>query len=1213
MKTTRFTPETELETGLKTLLAEKRRRRRFEVRRCIEAKTTLINSYFQSHKLSSAVIGVSGGIDSAATLALLVRAAGCNGSPIKRITPLLLPFSIDQGVSHQEFATSRGAEVVRACGLTPQIIDLGAGFSGIRQAFHATDQQRGDAWADGQLAAYLRTPALYYATALNAQQGFPGIVCGTTNRDEGAYLGFFGKASDGMVDLQIISDLHKSEVYAVARELNIPEIALITPPTGDVYDGKSHLEMIGAPYDFVELYLHCLCEGLKLPGDLDASARKQFAQLAERVEQMHRFNAHKYRGGNPSVHLDIYERAVPGGWSTSQSATPADIDTPRRLVGEFSLDEKVIDTFRANPMPAVSATPLADCTEELNSVSSLLYLDECLALIEALESTHQVPVGTNGRVKDYNPSTDTAASYRATLYHSELAGLLWERLRGAISPVRCFDEYSMTDSSGHSVWRAVGVNPSLRFIKYSKGGTLVPHYDAGYDYQDGKRHTLMSLVIYLTDGIDGCGGRTRFILDTQRSLPSTERDYGDWTRAAEPHEIVLAVQPNAGGALLFDHRMLHDAEGWQAETPRIIIRTDIVFERCGESTPVESCDRADAPSATLAHLSEKAERDPFFRHTSTHFSQGELVEAGFFDDDRIESFDPSAEMTFMSTALHKVIKNHNRLRGFGDAEEKKPVVLISTGGFSPVHQGHLAMMESARHTLEQRGFSVIGGFLAPDHDQYVRQKCGADAIPAYDRLHYIDLATEESDWLAADPWPSRYASCALNFTDIIRRMERYLSRHLLGLAPVRVMYVCGGDNALFARAFIGRGGCVIVHRPGEREKMEKLHAELGTFPPGRIFLAEALLPQPAASRLIRQGDTSLLPDAVQQAWKQRQAQPSIRIYLRDEGSWSTADWAKDREASEVERARRDFLAGVRLACIKVFNTGASRRDFAFRTLSASQQAQKLKEYLRKSPLTPVSLDAVIPAERNISISRCFELSDSRRRGDFTIRPGALSLSSQLSSLGSGSFLFYDDDIATGQTIRALAEALPSGTRIGECLSLFSLVTNDELNTVEMNGEEPITDIGDLRDFLVGSREGGLAVYLADGTIARAPYMLPYVRNSRRMSIPLSEEVEFSRLLWKLNVDFFSQISRPITVQECSADFRRLACSLGWQPDSSMRDFALWHLSRLDQRKDPQQAAAGEQIPASVLGYFMDDSGPLITNSPVPEMLEFGADTMERTA
>jgi hypothetical protein len=59
---------------------------------------------------------------------------------------------------------------------------------------------KGTAWASGQLVSYLRTPMLYYQTALLTEQGFRSIACGTTNRDEGSYIGFFGKASDGSID-----------------------------------------------------------------------------------------------------------------------------------------------------------------------------------------------------------------------------------------------------------------------------------------------------------------------------------------------------------------------------------------------------------------------------------------------------------------------------------------------------------------------------------------------------------------------------------------------------------------------------------------------------------------------------------------------------------------------------------------------------------------------------------------------------------------------------------------------------------------------------------------------------------------------------------------------------------------------------------------------------------------------------------------------------
>jgi NAD+ synthetase len=1169
MRTERYEKTEEMSVGLVELLQQIRFHRGFNAERCIEAKSILINRYFRKHGLSSAVVGVSGGIDSAVTLGLLKHAASVNGSPIRRITPLLLPFSIDQGVSNQEFATSRGVEVVRACGLTPQTIDLAAAFTGVRAAFTASGQEAGDAWADGQLAAYLRTPALYYAVALNTQQGFPGILCGTTNRDEGAYLGFFGKASDGMVDLQIISDLHKSEIYGLARALNTPAITIDTPPTGDVYDGKTHLDMIGAPYDFVELYLTVLCQGDGLIEKLEPAAREQFAVLGERVEAMHRYNRHKYMGGNPSVHLDIYQRCVPGGWEESPGLRKTQLVKDRKLVAEFSIDSEILKQFTFGPIPDSYASPLGDCQESGAQIGTVLTRDECSLLTGALERTVQIPVGRNGMKKDFDAAAGPVGSYRATLYSEELAELVWKRIEGRIPAVRCFDDYSCTDSAGHPVWRAVGINPSLRFIKYLKGGTLVPHYDAGYDFCDGRRHTLMSVVIYLTDGAEGCGGRTRFILDSQRNQPSRERDYSDWSRAADSREILLSVQPKAGSALVFDHRLLHDAEGWEGDTPRIIMRTDIIFERCGEAfteaSPVASS-LSSNPLKTRDLSLEKARQDPFFRHTCEKFGCKELVEAGFFDDGATEPFNPASEKNVMSTALHKVVKNYTLWSTNPKRACKTPAVLLTTGGFCPVHRGHLSMMESARQKLEEEGYAVLGGFLAPDHDDYINQKCGKAAISAAERLHFVDLATEDSDWLAADPWAALYADRALNFTDVIRRMEVYLAHHLCGMMPVRVVYVCGGDNALFARTFVGRGSCVIAHRPGEGEKMGRLQAELDHMPTGRIYLAAAHLADPAASRLIREGATEHLPEKLQSAWNARKilAHGSVRVYLRDEGSWSTSLWADGREAVELERARKDFLAGIRLAFIKVFNTSTSRRDFAFRTVSAAQQQLKLKEYMKRRRTPLVSLDTVIPAEKNISISRCFELSDSRRRGDFITRPGSPALKEQLNQLGQGKFIFYDDDIATGQTTQALANCLPAGCQIEEFLSLFSLATGDELNTVEMIGEGRITDIGDLRDFLVGSRDGGLTVMLPDGTLARAPYLLPYVRNTRRMSIPVTEEFEFSRLLWKLNLEFFLQLSKPITVSECSKDFQVLALSLGWSADTRMQDFVLWHIQKLGQ-------------------------------------------------
>ena len=57
-----------------------------------------------------------------------------------------------------------------------------------------------------------------------------------------------------MVDLQSIGDFHKSEVYAIAKYLSLPEEIINEPPKGDVWDGRTDEQMIGATYDQIELF-----------------------------------------------------------------------------------------------------------------------------------------------------------------------------------------------------------------------------------------------------------------------------------------------------------------------------------------------------------------------------------------------------------------------------------------------------------------------------------------------------------------------------------------------------------------------------------------------------------------------------------------------------------------------------------------------------------------------------------------------------------------------------------------------------------------------------------------------------------------------------------------------------------------------------------------------------------------------------------------------
>ena len=319
-----------LSPALKESLEMVRRQRGFRVEGLVESKINLLNDYYRQSGLKSAVVAVSGGIDSAVVLGLVEMASRADDSPIERIVAITLPDRQNDGVTGQDEAANLAELVCETFGvqcfeinmslITKQIIKDVEIFSGIG----GPSEDKED-WCRGQITSYARTPVYYYVTSILAAQGQPGLVIGTTNLSEGGYLGYFGKASDGMVDIQLISDLFKSEVYAVGEFLGVPREVLERAPTGDMFDATTDEVVFGAPYDFVEIFTHmkwhtnCRLMVEEFLDEIEDDEwrerdRAQFNEYRENLERMHRYNAHKYLGRSPAVHLDILKSGVNGGW-----------------------------------------------------------------------------------------------------------------------------------------------------------------------------------------------------------------------------------------------------------------------------------------------------------------------------------------------------------------------------------------------------------------------------------------------------------------------------------------------------------------------------------------------------------------------------------------------------------------------------------------------------------------------------------------------------------------------------------------------------------------------------------------------------------------------------------------------------------------------------------------------------------------------------------
>lgn len=298
-----------------SLLSKLRIMRNFKVAIHTQFKIEKINEFFKQENLDSVVIGLSGGIDSAVALALYIEASKQPNSPIKKILGLSLPITKSQydtstGVTNQLNAV-KNARLLYDMYKNNEVLDFQIiNLFNAHQSYIIEAPFISNNWARGQLASIVRTPCLYYHAAILQSMGYRSIVSGTTNRDEGAYLGFYGKASDAMVDLQPIADFHKSEVYQIAEYLGLPEEIINATPQGDVHDGKTDFEMIGASYDQIELFILSK-EHAWFNDDLYELSKQDWWQ---NIEKLHNTNEHKYKVGLPSRFIDVLPRKVIGGW-----------------------------------------------------------------------------------------------------------------------------------------------------------------------------------------------------------------------------------------------------------------------------------------------------------------------------------------------------------------------------------------------------------------------------------------------------------------------------------------------------------------------------------------------------------------------------------------------------------------------------------------------------------------------------------------------------------------------------------------------------------------------------------------------------------------------------------------------------------------------------------------------------------------------------------
>lgn len=200
----------------------------------LKAKTeelvNFISKTVKSAGFNKVVVAVSGGVDSAVSLSLAVRALGPDN-----VYPLVLPCG-----KLSEKATQDALEIINLLeipeenlkivnieALVSNLADYDEGLSSIRK---------------GNIMARVRMIIVF-----DQAKKLECLVVGTENKSE-HLLGYFTRFGDEASDLEPIVGLYKTQVYQLAEYLNVPQAILQKAPSANLWEGQGDEAEFGFTY-----------------------------------------------------------------------------------------------------------------------------------------------------------------------------------------------------------------------------------------------------------------------------------------------------------------------------------------------------------------------------------------------------------------------------------------------------------------------------------------------------------------------------------------------------------------------------------------------------------------------------------------------------------------------------------------------------------------------------------------------------------------------------------------------------------------------------------------------------------------------------------------------------------------------------------------------------------------------------------------------------
>jgi NAD+ synthase len=242
-----------------------------------------LKGYARSAKISTFVVGISGGIDSSVVSALCARTG---------IKTIVVQMPIRQNKKLDNRSSMQASWLLeRYPNVTHMSMDLTPVFTAFEKK---TDPFCGAIDASQVNLAFANSRArLRMMTLYQIAQSHKGIVVGTGNRVEDFGVGFFTKYGDGGVDISPIGDCLKTEVWDMGRELGLEREIIDAAPTDGLWDdGRTDEGQLGMTYPELEHAMaldnadNCIYDPLALTKTEKAQLKKYREIRARNMHKM---------------------------------------------------------------------------------------------------------------------------------------------------------------------------------------------------------------------------------------------------------------------------------------------------------------------------------------------------------------------------------------------------------------------------------------------------------------------------------------------------------------------------------------------------------------------------------------------------------------------------------------------------------------------------------------------------------------------------------------------------------------------------------------------------------------------------------------------------------------------------------------------------------------------------------------------------------------